>query len=57
MLGGDDIFVVVGGIIPPQDYEVLLQQGVAAIFPPGTKIPDAATEIIKQLRAKRRQAS
>ena len=56
-LGGDDILVVVGGIIPPQDYEVLLQQGVAAIFPPGTKIPEAAAEIIKQLRAKRQQTS
>jgi methylmalonyl-CoA mutase len=55
-LGGDDILVVVGGIIPPQDYEWLHEQGVAAIFPPGTKIPDAAAEIIKQLRAKRQTA-
>ncbi|MCL5736706.1 MAG: methylmalonyl-CoA mutase family protein, partial [Actinobacteria bacterium] len=53
-LGGEDILVVVGGIIPPQDHETLLKQGVAAIFVPGTKVPDAAAEIIRLLRAKRR---
>ena len=37
--GGDDILVVVGGVIPPQDYDVLRDAGVAAIFGPGTQHP------------------
>jgi methylmalonyl-CoA mutase len=53
-LGGEDILVVVGGVVPPQDHAFLLEQGVGAIFVPGTKIPEAAAEIIKLLRAKRR---
>jgi methylmalonyl-CoA mutase len=55
-LGGGDIVVVVGGIIPPQDHEALLKEGVAAVFVPGTRIPDAAAEIIRLLRARRGQA-
>jgi methylmalonyl-CoA mutase len=42
----DDILVVVGGVIPPQDYEFLHQSGVAAIFGPGTPIPAAARQIL-----------
>ena len=38
----DDILVVVGGVIPAQDYDALKKAGVAAIFGPGTNIPDAA---------------
>ena len=34
--------IVVGGVIPPQDYDALRAAGAAAIFPPGTVIPDAA---------------
>jgi methylmalonyl-CoA mutase len=45
----DDILVVVGGVIPPQDYEFLLQAGVAAIFGPGTPIPAAAQQILRAL--------
>ena len=41
--------VVVGGVIPPQDYEFLKQNGAAAVFGPGTFIPDAAKEILAQL--------
>jgi methylmalonyl-CoA mutase len=41
--------VVVGGVIPPQDYEFLLQAGVAAIFGPGTPIPAAAQQILRAL--------
>ena len=41
--GADDILVVVGGVIPPQDYDVLRDAGVAAIFGPGTNIPQAAS--------------
>jgi len=48
-LGRDDILVVVGGVIPPQDYEFLYQAGVAGIYGPGTVIPIAAQRIIKTL--------
>ena len=55
--GGDDIVVVCGGVIPPQDYEFLAEQGVAAIFGPGTNIPQAAHEILGLIRRRRRQAA
>jgi len=45
-LGRSDILVVVGGVIPPQDYEFLYQAGVAGIYGPGTVIPVAAQRII-----------
>ncbi len=45
--GADDVLVVVGGTIPPDDIEVLREQGVAAVFTPGA----ATTEIIEFLRA------
>jgi methylmalonyl-CoA mutase len=48
-LGRDDILVVVGGVIPPQDYEFLYQAGVAGIFGPGTAIPAAAQQILRLL--------
>jgi methylmalonyl-CoA mutase len=48
-LGRDDILVVVGGVIPPQDYEFLYQAGVAGIYGPGTAIPAAAQEIVRVL--------
>ncbi|EWY40203.1 methylmalonyl-CoA mutase [Skermanella stibiiresistens SB22] len=44
--GSDDIVVVCGGVIPPQDYDFLLKSGVAAIYGPGTNIPKAAHEIL-----------
>ncbi len=40
--GADDILVIVGGVIPPQDYDFLYDAGVAAVFGPGTNIPEAA---------------
>jgi methylmalonyl-CoA mutase len=49
-LGRDDIMVVVGGVIPPQDYEYLYQHGTAAIFGPGTVLPLAAQKILLELR-------
>ena len=49
-LGRQDILVVVGGVIPPQDYEFLNDAGVAGIFGPGTVIPVAAQQIIQLLR-------
>ena len=47
--GADDIIVVVGGVIPPQDYEELREAGVSGIFGPGTKIPDAAAEVLEMI--------
>lgn len=47
--GGEEILIVVGGVIPPQDFEALLNAGAAAIFPPGTAIPKAARELIEKL--------
>ncbi len=51
-LGRSDILVVVGGVIPPRDYDFLQQRGVAAVFGPGTRIPDAAVEILRALAAR-----
>lgn len=48
-LGRNDILVVVGGVIPPQDYDFLFANGVTAIFGPGTKIADAAITILEAL--------
>jgi methylmalonyl-CoA mutase len=48
--GGDDIVVVVGGVVPAQDYEFLHDAGVAAVFGPGTNIPTAASEVLRLLR-------
>ena len=48
-LGREDILVVVGGIIPTKDYDFLYKQGVAGIFGPGTKIANAAKQILKVL--------
>ena len=50
--GASDIAVVVGGIIPQQDYDLLRAEGVAAIFGPGTPVPDAAAEVLEVLRAR-----
>ncbi|MEM0948243.1 MAG: methylmalonyl-CoA mutase [Pseudomonadota bacterium] len=44
--GAGDILVICGGVIPQQDYDQLKRAGVAAIFGPGTNIPDAAREIL-----------
>lgn len=50
-LGREDILVVVGGVIPPQDYEELREAGAAAIFGPGTVIAEAALELLDSLEA------
>nr|WP_299069555.1 methylmalonyl-CoA mutase [uncultured Allomuricauda sp.] len=47
--GRDDIMVIVGGVIPKQDYDYLLEHGAIAVFGPGTKISDTAIEILKIL--------
>jgi methylmalonyl-CoA mutase len=48
-LGREDIMVIVGGVIPAQDYTFLYDAGVAGIFGPGTNIPKAAQQILKIL--------
>jgi methylmalonyl-CoA mutase len=50
--GRDDIMVVVGGVVPPQDYDALKKAGAEAIFPPGTVIAKAAEELIAKLNAR-----
>lgn len=47
--GREDIMVIVGGVIPKQDYDHLLTNGAVAVFGPGTKIADAATEMLNIL--------
>lgn len=48
-IGGGDIVVVAGGVIPPKDYEPLFAAGVAAIFGPGTPIPESAGKTLSLL--------
>ncbi|MDY0097776.1 MAG: methylmalonyl-CoA mutase [Bacteroidales bacterium] len=48
-LGREDILVIAGGVIPPQDYQFLYNAGVAAIFGPGTPVSQAAREILEIL--------
>ncbi|MGE3875011.1 MAG: methylmalonyl-CoA mutase [Parvibaculaceae bacterium] len=48
-LGRPDIMIVVGGVIPPEDVATLLAAGAAAVFPPGTVIPDAAQKLLDRL--------
>jgi methylmalonyl-CoA mutase len=55
--GASDILIVVGGVIPSQDYDALRAAGAAAIFGPGTNIPVAASEVLKLIRAHSRRAA
>ena len=48
-LGREDIIVVAGGVIPPQDYQFLFDSGVAAVFGPGTKVADSAIKMLEIL--------
>ncbi|AYA26349.1 MAG: methylmalonyl-CoA mutase [Rhodococcus sp. (in: high G+C Gram-positive bacteria)] len=50
-VGREDIMIVVGGVIPPGDFDELYAAGAAAIFPPGTVIADAATGLLTKLAA------
>jgi methylmalonyl-CoA mutase len=47
--GRPDIMIVVGGVIPPQDFAVLRENGASAIFPPGTVIAEAAASLLEEL--------
>ena len=48
-LGRQDIMVVVGGVIPSQDFQELRENGADAIYPPGTNIPEAAIDLLEVL--------
>lgn len=53
----EDIVVIVGGVIPQQDYDFLFKKGVAAVFGPGSNIPKAAAKVIEILEKKRSKSS
>lgn len=53
--GREDILIVVGGVIPPQDYDALYEAGAAAIFGPGTVVSASADVILDRLREQRTQ--
>jgi methylmalonyl-CoA mutase len=48
-LGGGDVLVFAGGVIPPKDYPFLQESGVAAVFGPGTPIPESANRMLNAL--------
>ena len=48
-LGREDIMIVAGGVIPPQDFDKLFEAGAEAIFPPGTVIAEAASDLLEKL--------
>ncbi|HEY7608225.1 MAG TPA: methylmalonyl-CoA mutase [Alphaproteobacteria bacterium] len=54
--GAGDILVICGGVIPPQDYEMMKKAGVAAIYGPGTNILEAAREVLGLIRRLRKAA-
>ena len=53
--GAAKMLVVVGGVVPPQDYAALAAAGVGAVFGPGTRIPEAARKVLELLAAARVQ--
>src|SRR3990167_8442512 len=50
--GGENIAIVVGGVIPSQDYDFLFDHGVCCVFGPGTKITDAANKVLESIENK-----
>ena len=48
-MGREDMLIIVGGVIPPEDVPVLKDMGAAAVYPPGTVIADGAVELIELL--------
>lgn len=52
--GREDIMVIVGGVIPPQDYAFLYKAGAVAVFGPGTSIPEAAVKMLEIMIASRK---
>ncbi|MGV3709068.1 MAG: methylmalonyl-CoA mutase family protein, partial [Gemmatimonas sp.] len=51
-LGAPDMLIVVGGVVPPQDYDALYKAGATAIFPPGTVISEAAVDLLRTMNEK-----
>ena len=51
-LGAKDIMIVVGGVIPQQDFAAVTEAGAAAIFPPGTPVTDAAERVLAELNVR-----
>jgi methylmalonyl-CoA mutase len=51
-LGADDVMIVVGGVIPPDDVPTLKEMGAAAVFLPGTVIAEAAQDLLTQLSSR-----
>jgi len=54
--GANDVLVVCGGVIPPQDYDDLHKEGVAAVYGPGTNIPEAARQVLALIRKQTKAA-
>jgi methylmalonyl-CoA mutase len=52
--GGEDVIVICGGVIPRQDYDYLMDNGVSAVFGPGTNVLDAARAVLDLIEGKRR---
>jgi methylmalonyl-CoA mutase len=52
-MGVPDRVIVVGGVIPEQDYAFLYENGVDLIFGPGTKIPEAAQKVVQKIQEKK----
>ena len=50
--GREDILIIVGGVIPPEDVDTLKAMGAKAVFPPGTNIPDAVLEVLEVVNAR-----
>jgi methylmalonyl-CoA mutase len=50
--GADDIVTIVGGVVPEADYPFLKESGVAQVYGPGTRIPDAARQLVDMLMNK-----
>ena len=44
--GRNDIMIIVGGVVPPEDIDILKEMGAKAVFPPGTNIPEAVLEVL-----------
>lgn len=55
--GHEDILIIVGGVIPPEDVETLKDMGAKAVFPPGTNIPDAVLEVLDVVNTRLSQGS
>ncbi len=53
-VGMEDAVIVVGGVIPQQDYQALYDAGVHAIYGPGTNIPEAASQVLKLIPGRNR---